>query len=113
MNLRTKILFVVIAFYTMAGGAKARQVGVQKGKIKSIVYQNPIKVEPIRDPQILLVNGTYYMTGTSKIDAGINDEGPGVKLFSSKNLTEWKFEKILIKPDGWYRTRIWAPEIHK
>jgi xylan 1,4-beta-xylosidase len=80
-------------------------------EITLINYQNPIAIEPLRDPQILLVNGTYYMTGTSQLDGSITKEGPGVKLYSSKNLVDWQFEKVLVKPDKWYRTRIWAPEI--
>lgn len=81
--------------------------------VKLISYQNPIKIEPLRDPQILFVNGIYYMTGTSQLDGSITKAGPGVKLFSSINLTDWKFEKILIVSSGWYKTRIWAPEIHQ
>jgi acetyl esterase/lipase/GH43 family beta-xylosidase len=79
---------------------------------KTITYKNPIKTEPLRDPQIIFSNGTYYMTGTSLLDGSLTSIGPGVKLFSSKNLTDWKFEKILVKPGSWYQHRIWAPEIH-
>jgi beta-xylosidase len=36
-----------------------------------------------------------------------------VKLWSSTNLTEWKFMSLLITPskDHWYKKRFWAPEL--
>ncbi len=106
----TSLLLLIVAL------CNAQTVAVTHKKVnlsKIISYQNPIKIEPLRDPQIIFVNETYYMTGTSQLDGSITKAGPGVKLFSSKNLTDWKFEKVLIKPDGWYKTRIWAPEIHQ
>lgn len=86
---------------------------------KVFEYQNPIKqgIEGgIRDAQIFVDNGKYYMTGTSApFWKGPN---PGVKLYSSQDLKNWKFEKLLIdrsalSPKVWYYDRFWAPEIHK
>ncbi|MCD6378044.1 MAG: family 43 glycosylhydrolase [Planctomycetes bacterium] len=81
-------------------------------------YKNPIyslAIEAIRDCQITKVDDIYYLTGTSPpFWEGPN---PGVKLYSSKNLLNWKFENLLIDraklaPNVWYYDRFWAPEIH-
>lgn len=86
---------------------------------KFFSYTNPITngIEGgIRDAQVFFDNGKYYMTGTSApFWEGAN---PGVKLYSSDDLLNWKFEKLLIDrakldPSVWYYDRFWAPEIHK
>nr|WP_294898199.1 family 43 glycosylhydrolase [uncultured Pedobacter sp.] len=111
-----KILTCTLILFLAINLAKAQNVTsvLKKAGVNLLIsYQNPIKIEPLRDPQILFVKGIYYMTGTSQLDGSITKAGPGVKLFSSKNLTDWKFEKVLIVPAGWYKTRIWVPEIHQ
>lgn len=73
-------------------------------------------LDAIRDPMILRDNGKYYMVGTSpEFWEGPN---PGVRLWSSDNLIDWKFEcKIidssLIDDNKPYKDRFWAPEIFK
>ncbi|MES2730240.1 MAG: family 43 glycosylhydrolase [Bacteroidota bacterium] len=104
------LLLLVLLSSGEAGWAQTKKAPVSSAN-RSIRYTNPIAIEPIRDPQILFQNGRYYMTGTSQLDGSITTEGPGVKLFSSPNLTDWKVEKVLVKPGGWYMNRIWAPEI--
>lgn len=83
-------------------------------------YQNPIEVpcapDGIRDPQIVRHNGLYYMTGTIP-GFWPGSVSPGVKLFSSPDLRNWKDEGFLIDrktiPEAaWYRDRFWAPELH-
>ena len=87
-----------------------------KGKCDMLI-ENPIKLpgnEPIRDPMILPFNGRYYMVGTcAPFWEGAN---PGVKLWVSDDLINWKFVKLLIDAskidDGKpYKDRFWAPEI--
>ena len=82
-------------------------------------YKNPIyspAIDAIRDSHITEVDGTYYLTGTSPpFWKGPN---PGVKLYSSPDLLNWKFERFLIDrtrldPGVWYYDRLWAPEIHR
>ena len=109
----TRLILLLSLAFTFANAQDVSSNAKKLYSKTSISYQNPIKIEPLRDPQILFVKGIYYMTGTSQLDGSITKAGPGVKLFSSKNLTDWKFEKILIEPAGWYKTRIWAPEIHQ
>ena len=77
------------------------------------VYTNTIPHTLIRDSQIIKEGDTYYMTGTGSPFFFKNN--PGVRLWSSKDLINWKFECLLIErsPANAYRERFWAPEIHK
>ncbi|GGG96402.1 glycoside hydrolase family 43 protein [Silvibacterium dinghuense] len=78
-------------------------------------YENPIQTDPIRDPQITKVGSTWYMTGTAFpfFDGTAAGPIPGVKLWSSTDLTHWKDLGVLVAPskDRWYRRRFWAPEL--
>jgi xylan 1,4-beta-xylosidase len=85
-------------------------------------YQNPIRngiTNGMRDCQVFQDGGKYYLTGTSyPFWYRNNQKNPGVKIYSSDDLLNWKFEKLLIdrsKLDTtvWYLDRFWAPEIHK
>jgi beta-xylosidase len=90
---------------------------------KEFEYQNPIRNgidNGMRDCQIIEDNGKYYLTGTSAPFFGYRtgQPNPGVKIYSSHDLLNWKYEKLLIdrsKLDStvWYLDRFWAPEIHK
>ncbi len=53
------------------------------------------------------------MTGISRLDGSNTKVGPGMKLYFSKNQTEWTFVKLVIKLDDWYKNRICAPETHQ
>ena len=68
----------------------------------------------IRDPQILVVGDTYYLTGTQPPYW----EGPnaGVHLWSSKDLEHFTDHGLILKRDDmpesmWCRDRFWAPEL--
>ena len=78
-------------------------------------YENPIRTDPIRDPQIIKVGKTWYMTGTAYpfFEGTALGPIPGVKLWSSTNLTDWKLESLILAPskDHWYKKRFWAPEL--
>jgi len=86
--------------------------------VKKFNYQNPIdekNVKAIRDSQIIEVEGIYYLTGTSP--EFFKGDNPGIGVYSSIDLVNWKFEKYIIESvnladDAWYRHRFWAPEIH-
>jgi hypothetical protein len=59
----------------------------------------------------------YYLTGTTS-PFWPGTVCPGIKLWSSKDLLNWKFEGFLIErsklaEDVWYRDRFWASEIHQ
>ena len=68
----------------------------------------------IRDPMVMLVGDTYYVTGTQPpYWKGVND---GVRLLSSKDLKTFTDHGLVIKredmpEDMWCRDRFWAPEI--
>jgi beta-xylosidase len=102
------VLFVLI--YQVAAG----------GGVRLFRYTNPIRSEvigPIRDPQIINVGDMYYLTGTTS-PFWPGTVCPGIKLWSSKDLLNWKFEGFLIErsklaEDVWYRDRFWASEIHQ
>lgn len=88
---------------------------------KQFTYRNPIKsgIEGgIRDAQILEDEGTWYLIGTSYPFWPREGKNPGIKIYSSNDLLNWQFEKLLIdrsKLDSnvWYLDRFWAPELHK
>lgn len=62
--------------------------------------------EDFRDPKIWKENGTYYAVVGSK-----DSEGEGqLALFSAKDLTSWKFEKILDSGKGRYGTMWECPD---
>lgn len=68
----------------------------------------------IRDPMILVVEDTYYLTGSQMpFWRGVND---GVHLWSSKDLKSFTYHGIILSrndiPDHfWCKERFWAPEI--
>lgn len=86
-------------------------------------YQNPIRngiAGGMRDCQIIEDNGKYYLIGTSAPFFGYRtgNPSPGIKIYSSNDLLNWNFEKLLIdrsklEPTVWYLDRFWAPEIHR
>jgi len=101
-------------------GMKTKRPSITTLAKRLFRYRNPIRsdvIGPIRDPQIINVGDTYYLTGTT----GPFWPGticPGIKLWSSKDLLNWKFETFLIErsklpEDAWYRDRFWASEIHQ
>jgi beta-xylosidase len=90
----------------------------------TFAYQNPISagLDPngVRDCQVFRDGDKWYLTATAwphwpRQEAwGILN--PGVVVYTSDNLTEWKFEKVVVPrpaPDQWWYRRFWAPEIHK
>lgn len=98
----------------------------KRGTMTNFSYQNPIQLTQMpagtgfRDPAIILVGDTYYMTGTKYpyFDAVGLGEVSGVDLYSSKDLVNWKFEANLLErpniEDGkWYQNYFWAPEIYQ
>lgn len=85
-------------------------------RVPEFNYQNPNPALDVRDTVILPDNGKFYSIGTCPpYWSGPN---PGVKLFVSDNMVDWKFETMLIDaeklpPETWYKDRFWAPELHK
>lgn len=70
---------------------------------------NPLPVE-FGDPYILKASdGKYYMVGTG----GVND---GFKMYSSKDLKNWKDEGLIYRgntADSWGIANFWAPELYE
>ena len=68
----------------------------------------------IRDPMILPVGDTYYLTGTQPpYWQGAND---GVHLWSTKDLVHFEDHGLILKREDmpeamWCRDRFWAPEL--
>ena len=103
-------------------------------------YENPISfaypyddgtrertITELRDPAIIREGDRYYLTFTvfpfthsTSRDPKKPDynSSPGIRLYSSSDLKNWKFENWLVKSsdlpeDCPYKHRFWAPEIHK
>ena len=83
------------------------------GDSSQFTWNNPLNVE-LRDPQILVVDGRYYLTGTTAPYFEQIGPSPGVRLWSSEDLLVWKDEGIIVAPskDHWYQLRFWAAEIY-
>ena len=83
--------------------------------VETFRYQNPIAGGPerIRDPFILPLDGRWYMTGTYWEDEGGARRWPGVMLWSSDDLLDWRQEGIILENASvpWFSERLWAPEI--
>jgi beta-xylosidase len=113
MKIRSFLVGLVLASAFLAGAEE-----------KVFRYQNPISdgLDPhgVRDCQVFRDGGKWYMVPTAwphwprQETFGIYN--PGVVIYSSDNLTQWKFEKVIMPaggPDKWYHRRFWAPEVHK
>ena len=113
----------------IVGGARAEE---KAGKAvftwsNPIYFQGRTGKDEVRDPCLVREGDTYYLVftvwpfrGRDEKHLGDPDQGssPGIKLFSSKDLKEWKFEKWLVRSADLpgncpYKHRFWAPEIHK
>jgi len=80
----------------------------------------------VRDPCIIRVADTYYLTFTmwtfrnreeKSLDEPNQGGSPGIALYASKDLKTWAFSSWLVKAselpeDCPYKNRFWAPEIH-
>ncbi len=97
--------------------------GVPAAPPREFRYQNPISagLDPhgVRDCQVFRDGARWYLTATvwphwpRQETTGATN--PGVVLYSSEDLLQWKFERVIVPapgPDRWYRMRFWAPEIH-
>lgn len=68
----------------------------------------------LRDPAITTYNGKYYMVATSP--EFFSGDNPGVRMWSSEDLTHWVFEKVILAADEIpedcdCKHRFWAPEL--
>jgi beta-xylosidase len=127
MNRRSLQVHVLLAFLPSSLLATALlAAALPASPPKTFTYQNPISAgldpQGVRDCQVFRDGDRWYMTATAwphwpRQEAwGIFN--PGVVLYSSTTLTEWKFEKVILPapPAGsgkWYQRRYWAPEIHR
>ena len=109
--IRTSILFFACTWFLLSckGGTRKEDV-VEKEAIASFEHTNPMNVE-FGDPFILdNKDGTFYMYGTG---GGAKD---GFVTYSSKNLTDWKFEQQVYfgnTKESWNLKNFWAPEVYK
>lgn len=114
--------------------------GKKSEQPQEFTYQNPLpfsytyfdgeqerEITELRDPCIMRDGDTYYLVFThfpfthhtsrdeSKPDL---NSSPGIRLYSSKDLKNWKFENWIVKSselpeDCPYKHRFWAPELFK
>ena len=78
---------------------------------RNTIPAGPPGLEQIRDPQIISVNGTFYMTGTSP--PFWEGHNAGVRIRRSTDLVRWTAGPPVVGPgdSGWCKERFWAPEI--
>lgn len=79
----------------------------------TFTWTNPLSPN-VRDPQVLKIDGTYYMTGTAAPFFESLGQTPGVKVWRSADLVHWDDGTVVLAPSetGWYKIRFWAPEIY-
>ncbi len=89
--------------------------------------EREISISELRDPAVIRVGETWYLTFThfpfthrdsADLSKPDRNSSPGVRLYSSNDLTHWTFENWLVKSselpdDSPYKHRFWAPEIHQ
>ncbi|MBQ3140658.1 MAG: family 43 glycosylhydrolase [Clostridia bacterium] len=81
---------------------------------KPYVIDESANLTTCRDPMVLVVGDTYYLTGTQPpYWTGVND---GVHLWSSKDLKHFTDHGLIVRRDAmpedmWCRDRFWAPEL--
>ncbi len=109
-----------------AAGRKAREPGVFTWA-NPVYFQGNGPGDDIHDPQIITVDGVYYLVATLSPFRNYTDRdpklpnlgsAPGISLYASRDLKVWKFQRWLVKssdlPDSSpYKHQFWAPEIHK
>lgn len=78
------------------------------------IKDSAANLNSIRDPMIIVVGDTYYVTGTQPpYWRGVND---GVHLWASRDLVHFSDHGLILKRDDipkhmWCRDRFWAPEL--
>lgn len=68
----------------------------------------------LRDCFVFRAEGKWYLTGTSSPHWGDGYGNPGVRLYRSTDLINWREVGLIVKNPGtskWYASRFWAPEI--
>lgn len=68
----------------------------------------------LRDCYVFRAEGKWYLTGTSSPHWGDGYGNPGVRLYRSTDMINWRQVGLIIKNPGtskWYASRFWAPEI--
>lgn len=109
------VLFLSVAamMVTSAGCtkevAKNNYLDADAGYDKELFYQNLGTVQAA-DPQIITVGDTFYMYATNAEASGNTNY---ICAWSSKNLTDWKWEGKAFIParDAWAVSSLWAPEV--
>lgn len=139
-TLLVSCLFGII-FFTSCNNAKGEKNEDGQSQTQlPFTFQNPlpfsypyfngqeeqIKTE-LRDPCIMRDGDTYYLVYThfpfthhTSRNPALPDmnSSPGIRLYSSKDLKNWKFENWIVKsselPENCpYKHRFWAPELRK
>ena len=82
--------------------------------VKTYIRDTAAGLETIRDPMIMVVGDTYYLTGTQP--PYWQGENAGMHLWSSKDLTHFTnlgliIDREKLPEDLWCRDRFWAPEL--
>ncbi len=87
---------------------------MEKKVKRDYIYDDSANLLSLRDPMVVVVGDTYYMTGTQMPHwKGVSD---GVSLWSTKDFKQWTchglvFARACMPESTWCRDRFWAPEI--
>lgn len=113
-----RFIFSIAALAMMCAATAQTQRETQKETQKQFAWINPISggidAGGLRDCFVFHAEGYWYLTGTSAPHWGDGYSNPGVRLYRSKDMINWKQTGIIIPNPGtskWYASRFWAPEI--
>ena len=81
---------------------------------KSFIADPQANLTTIRDPMVVTVGNTYYLTGTQP--PYWKGENAGVHLWSSEDLVHFTDHGLILRREdlpasAWCRDRFWAPEL--
>ncbi len=137
---QTQIVCLLLLLSIWAYACNNSKKTEKKAEDKTFTYSNPsnfsypywdgkteVTKTELRDPAIIRDGDTYYLVFThfpfthhtsANPDKPDYNSSPGIRLYSSNDLQNWKFENWLVKsselPENCpYKHRFWAPEIHK
>ena len=132
-----RLLFIAMCMSVIFTSCKGEK---EQNSQLPFTYQNPLpfsytyfdgeqerEITELRDPCIMRDGDTYYLVFThfpfthhTSRDPEKPDmnSSPGIRLYSSKDLKNWKFENWIVKSselpeDCPYKHRFWAPELYK
>jgi hypothetical protein len=101
-------------------GAASRPAAANFGPVPPLPAIKPLFDFPLRDPSVVLVNGVYYLTGTTGHPTWWKTN-EGIRMWKSTDLARWEPMGLVweVQKHGTWAKKVvgdnravWAPEVH-